>query len=97
MTGEYLFNIMLRYVHCSLMNQNHAFRNGLPIVLCECGEKILVIPDLNEMARCIETHAIIHEKKEADPDKAKAEYSRIEEQLTRKVIIKIANMANKET
>jgi len=78
------------------MNQNHRFGRGLPTVFCECGEEILVIPDIDEMVRCIETHAIFHEKKEADPKKAKAEHCRIEEQLTRKVIIKIAEVENKD-
>jgi SpoU rRNA methylase family enzyme len=76
------------------MKQNHSLRKGLPTVMCECGEEILVIPDLDEMARCIETHAIFHEKKEADPKKAQNEHCRIEEQLARKVIIKIADMPN---
>ncbi len=88
---------MFREVNCKLMKQNHSFGKDLPIVLCECGEEILVIPDLEEMTRCIETHAIIHEMKETDPNKAKGEYSRIEEQLTQKVMIKIAFMANNET
>ena len=79
------------------MNQNHFFGRGLPLVLCECGEKILVIPDLEKMVSCIETHAKTHAEKEADPNKADAEYCRIEEQLTRKVINRIADMANKET
>jgi hypothetical protein len=83
---------MFRDVNCKLMKQNNSFGKDLPIVLCECGEEILVIPDLEEMARCIETHAIIHEMKETDLNKAKCEYSRIEEQLTQKVMIKIACM-----
>ncbi len=66
----------------------------LPTVLCDCGEEILVIPDLDEMSRCIEIHAIFHEKKEADPKKAKAERNKVEERLTRKVIVKIAHMTN---
>ena len=78
-------------------DKNHSFiKKGLPVIICECGEKILVIPDLEEMARCIETHAATHEKKESDSKKAKAEYCRIEEQLTQKVIIKIAGMTNKD-
>jgi hypothetical protein len=44
------------------------------------------------MSICIEIHAIFHEKKEIDPKKAKAERNKIEEQLTQKVIIKIAHM-----
>ena len=78
------------------MRQNHSSRKGLPVVMCECGEEILVIPDLEEMVRCIENHATIHEKKETDPKKAKTEHNRIEEQLTRKILIKIADIANKD-
>ena len=78
------------------MNQNHNFKKSLPTVLCECGDEILVVPDMDEMGRCIQTHATLHEKKEADPKKAKAEYSRIEEQLTQKVIVKIMDVINKD-
>jgi hypothetical protein len=74
------------------MDQNSG--TCLPVVLCECGEEILVLPDIDEMSRCIEIHAIFHEKKEVDPKKAKAERKKIEEQLTRKVISKIAHITN---
>ncbi len=76
------------------MSQNNNSSKGLPIILCECGEEILVVPDLKEMVRCIDTHAMIHKKKETDSKKAKAEYIRIEEQLTQKVVIKIADSEN---
>ncbi len=76
------------------MSQNNSPIKGLPIVMCECGQEILIVPDLDEMIRCIETHAMIHKGKETDPKKAKAEYIRIEEQLTQKVVIKIADWAN---
>ena len=58
-------------------------------VACECGFKLLVVPDLCEMARSIQAHASTHEKDEADGEKGEAEYSRIEEQLTQRVIIAI--------
>jgi len=76
------------------MIQKHSSRKGLPIVTCECGEEILVIPDIEEMVRSIEAHSTIHEKREADAKKGKLEYYRIEEQLSRKVIIKIADITN---
>lgn len=79
------------------MSKNHGSGKGLPVILCECGEEILVIPDLEEMVRCITNHATIHREKEADSKKAKAEYCRIEEQLTRKVLVKIADMSNQDT
>jgi hypothetical protein len=44
----------------------------------------LVIPDLEEVVRCIETDAPIHEKKRAYTERAEAENVRIEEQLNRK-------------
>ncbi len=66
----------------------------LPIVLCDCGEEILVISDLKAMIRCIQTHAKLHSQKETDPSKAKLEFNKIEEQLTQRVITAIANMSN---
>jgi len=61
-----------------------------PIIVCECGKEILVIPDLKEMVNCIEEHAKLHVQKEIDPLKKQAEHDRIEEQLSKKVIIEIA-------
>lgn len=61
----------------------------LPVVVCECGFKILLVPDLEEMVRSIEAHATIHERSQTDTEKAKAEHSRIEELLTQKVLISI--------
>lgn len=58
-------------------------------IVCECGAKILIIPDLDGMAKCIEAHAAKHEKNQTEPEKAEAEYSRIEEQLTQKVLMSI--------
>ncbi len=68
-----------------------------PIVVCECGEEILVISDLKEMVRCIQAHATTHMQKGNDYSKDKAEYDRIEELLTREVIVAIANMTNKDS
>ncbi|MGO8807456.1 MAG: hypothetical protein ACLQO7_12785 [Candidatus Bathyarchaeia archaeon] len=62
----------------------------LPLVTCECGFKMLVIPDLDEMVRCIEAHCIAHETGESDPEKAQAERCRIEELLTQEVLVSIA-------
>jgi len=61
----------------------------LPLVTCECGFKMLVIPDLDEMARCIEAHCITHVTSESDLEKAQAERCRIEELLTQEVLLSI--------
>ena len=55
-------------------------------VVCECAAKILLVPDLEEMARSIVTHAEKHAKKETDPENRDAERLRIEELLTEKVL-----------
>jgi hypothetical protein len=63
------------------------------IVVCECGQEILVIPDLKEMARCIEAHAREHSEKESNHSESEAKFNRIEEQLTQKVIVELAKTA----
>ncbi len=63
----------------------------LPLIVCECGFRLLVIPDLNEMVRCIEAHAATHGNDETNKEKSEAEHCRIEELLTQKVLISIAN------
>ncbi len=66
----------------------------MPTIVCECGKKILVIPDIEEMASCIGLHAKLHGQKVTDPENAKLECNRIDEQLTQKVLIEIAKMKN---
>jgi hypothetical protein len=31
-------------------------KTGLPVIHCRCGAEILVVPDVKEMGRAIETH-----------------------------------------
>jgi hypothetical protein len=35
---------------------------GMPIFLCDCGVKILIVPDVPAMDRAIETHLVLHEQ-----------------------------------
>jgi hypothetical protein len=71
-------------------NQNPGYDS--PIIVCECGMKILLIPDLGEMARIIEAHVAMHERNEVDSEKTKAENCRIEALLTQKVLASIADI-----
>jgi hypothetical protein len=34
-------------------------KRGLPVVHCRCGAEILVIPDVKEMSKAIETHIAV--------------------------------------
>ena len=72
------------------MSQIKEIEKRLNIVVCECGFKLIVIPDMNEMIRSIGNHATTHKNSETDRKKAKAEYSRIEELLAQRVLIAIS-------
>jgi hypothetical protein len=63
-------------------------------IRCECGAEILLIPDVKEMGRSIESHAAEHRKKEQTPDKGKAVFERIENFLVTQVLEKAALEGN---
>ncbi len=56
------------------------------VIMCECGAKILLVPDLDEMAKSIDEHASEHEKREPTGEMGEAEHCRIEELLAQKVL-----------
>ncbi len=60
------------------------------VVVCECGAKILLVPDLNEMGRSIERHALKHQKKESTQEKPETDQCRIELLLAQRVLQAIA-------
>ncbi len=78
------------------MNDSDQHLGKSPIIICECGQMILVVPDLQEMVCCIRAHATIHAQKQANCTEAKAEYERIEQLLTQRAILAIANMTKKQ-
>jgi hypothetical protein len=44
-------------------SKNHLQKHNLPIIKCECGHKILFLPDLQAMGQAIENHALEHKRK----------------------------------
>ena len=56
-------------------------RSQLPILVCECGAELLVLPDITEMYRAITSHAEKHQLTELDPHKAEATSKRIQNLL----------------
>jgi hypothetical protein len=40
-------------------------KNNLPVLKCECGHEILLLPELKTLGNAIEEHAIEHQKKYA--------------------------------
>ena len=65
-------------------------------IRCECGAEILLIPDVKEMVRSIESHATEHRKKELNPDKGKAAFEHIENFLVKQVLEKAAFEGNRQ-
>ncbi|MGA3289195.1 MAG: hypothetical protein ABSD42_03010 [Candidatus Bathyarchaeia archaeon] len=64
----------------------------LVLIECECGTKILLLPDLKEMNCAIETHVAEHKRMEKSSTKAKITARRIRQDLTKQVILKAKAM-----
>ena len=64
----------------------------LPLLKCECGAEILLLPDLKVMNHAIEVHVAGHRKKEKDPRKAAAAASHIRQILTEQLFKKTSEM-----
>jgi hypothetical protein len=66
---------------------------GLPIISCECGAQILVVPDLQAMNRAIETHVAEHRKQE-NGTKNVFSSGRISQLLSQLALAKISEQNN---
>jgi len=44
-------------------NKKRLLKKNLPLVRCECGHEILLLPDLKNMGKAIEEHAMEHKNK----------------------------------
>lgn len=58
---------------------------GLPIVTCECGTEILMIPDAAALGKAIEAHGNLHGSKKGSQKEIEEESSRIQEILIKKI------------
>ena len=63
-------------------------KNGLPLVRCECGTEILMVPDVKLMGEAIETHVGLHTRKLKNPVEAEVEAERIRDFLIGQVLDK---------
>lgn len=62
--------------------------SSLPVVRCECGAEILMVPDVKLMGEAIETHVEFHRRKLKNPGKAEVEAERIRDFLIGQVLDK---------
>ena len=63
---------------------NHSIKSRLPIIKCECGYEILLLPDLKAMDQAIQKHLLEH-KNRGDKD---ANDKRIEDALISQIFEK---------
>ncbi len=66
-------------------------RSSLPILVCECGAELLILPDITEMYKSITKHAEKHQLTELDPHKAEATSKRIQNLLLEQLREKARN------
>ena len=45
--------------------EESSLKNNLPLLKCQCGHEILLLPDLKTMGKVIEEHAMEHKNKYA--------------------------------
>lgn len=67
-------------------------QGSLPLLKCECGAEILLLPDLKVMNHAIEVHVSEHRKKERDPHKAAVTAAHIREILIKQLLKKASEV-----
>jgi len=70
------------------------FKEGLPIIRCECGAEILVVPDLQAMNRAIKTHVVEHRRNERHIKENLSTPGKINELLSQLTLIKMSQQNN---
>ena len=75
-------------------NSDGNLKERLPIINCECGAEILVVPDLQAMNRAIETHVTEHRKNQKSNAKNLTESGKIGQLLSQLSLIKISERSD---
>ena len=65
-------------------------KEHLPLIKCECGAEILLLPDLQAMNRAIEAHVTEHRQKEIDAKRSGITSSDISQLLSQLLLRKIS-------
>jgi hypothetical protein len=75
-------------LECKNGNADKHLKERLPIINCEYGAEILVVPDLQAMNRAIKTHVAEHRKRERTAKKNIVRSSKISQLLSQLTLIK---------
>ena len=73
-----------------IVDADNHLKEHLPIINCECGAEILVVPDLQAMNRAIKTHVAEHRKKTRTTQKNEITPSKISGLLSQFTLLKMS-------
>lgn len=71
-------------------------KKRLPLISCECGAEILVVPDLQAMNRAIKNHAAEHRKRERNAKRNIITYGNIRQLLSQLTLVKISQQKRED-
>jgi hypothetical protein len=71
-------------------------KEHLPLIKCECGTEILVLPDLRAMNRAINTHVAEHKQRERTDKKNVVSSNKICERLSHLTLVKAGEESETE-
>ncbi len=77
-----------KFLDCENTDANRVLKERLPLIRCECGAEILVVPDLRAMNRAIKTHVTEHSKSEKNAQKNLGPSIKISRLLSQLTLIK---------
>ena len=72
--------------------RKHRAAKRLPVIKCECGTEILLVPDAKAMRLAIDKHANAHGQKMGSLDLDENEVERVRDDLIAKVLAKASEL-----
>ena len=79
---------------CKSADADKRLKESLPIISCECGTEILVVPDLKAMNVAIKTHVAEHRKKERNTKNSGTTSGKISQLLSELTLIRVSQQNN---
>ena len=78
----------------NITDADNYLKERLPIINCECGAEILVVPDLQAMDRAIKAHVVEHRQKERNTKNGTIRSGKIRQLLSQLTLTKISDQNN---
>jgi hypothetical protein len=75
-------------LECGNTDSNKYLKERLPLIRCQCGAEILLVPDLRAMNLAIKTHVLKHKKSEKSTQKPLTPNIKISRLLSQLALIK---------